>query len=294
MLNKIPVMFIVVAFSAQAHAQTGNAYTNEIDNWHKQREENLKNENGWLNLVGLIWLQQGKQSFGDGDDVQIKFPAGTITHHAGFFELKNYTVTLYADDSTNILVNGNPVKQAIIFSPDSLKPINCSYGTLRWTIIKRDDKIGIRLRDVNSELVKNFKGIERFAVDSAYKVKAWLKKPETSFISITNILGQTNKEETAGKLVFTLQGKEYSLDALQEGKALFIVFADATSGKETYPSGRFLTASLPGADGSTILDFNKAYNPPCAFTPYATCPLPPEQNRLKVAIPAGEKNYKRH
>lgn len=293
MLKKKFATLILSIITLYSFAQN-NSYQTEIDNWHKQREEILKRENGWLNLVGLLWLHQGKQSFGCGDDVDIKFPVGTIANHAGFFELKNNIVTLYANDGTDISVNGKPVTQTIIFS-DSSRPGNCSSGTLRWAIIKRDDKIGIRLRDLNSELVKNFKGIERFPVDSLYKIKAHLQKTEIpSLISITNILGQTDNEKTPGKLIFTLQGKQYSLDALQEGRELFIIFGDATSGKETYPSGRFLSAPLPDADGNTVLDFNKAYNPPCAFTPYATCPLPPKQNILPVAINAGEKNYGHH
>lgn len=294
MLKKKLATLIILAVTVHSFAQN-NSYQTQIDNWHKQREESLKRENGWLNLVGLLWLHEGKQSFGDGDNVEIKFPKGTITNNAGYFELNNNTVTLYVNDGTDISINGKLIKQAIVFSPGSIRPINCSYKTLRWAIIKRDDKIGIRLRDLNSEVVKNFNGIERFPVDSNYKVTAHLQKPETpSIISITNILGQTNQEKTPGKLVFTLQGKQYTLDALQEGKELFIIFGDATSGKETYPSGRFLSVPLPDADGNTLLDFNKAYNPPCAFTPYATCPLPPKQNILPVAINAGEKNYGHH
>jgi uncharacterized protein (DUF1684 family) len=241
----------------------------------------------------LYWLEPGKNTFGTSDQVQIKFPTNSITANAGWFEYNGgKTVILHTNNETNVLVNGVAKKDAVVFSIDSTKPIVCAYGTLRWTIIKRDDKIGIRLRDLNSSLVKEFKGIERFAVDSTLKVKAYLQKPvQPASVFITNVLRQTNAEKSPGKLIFTLNNQQYSLDALEEGNQLFIIFGDATSGKETYATGRFLSAAFPDASGYTVLDFNKAYNPPCAFTSYATCPLPPKQNVLPIAITAGEKNY---
>ncbi|MBS1627143.1 MAG: DUF1684 domain-containing protein [Bacteroidetes bacterium] len=272
------------------HAQT--TYQQEIDAWHTKRIESLKKEDGWLNLVGLYWLQQGKNTFGSGSNVQIKFPKNSITENAGWFELKSTTVILHANKETAILVNGIRKTDPIIFTKDSEKPIQCSYKNLRWTIIKREDKIGIRLRDINSNLVKAFKEIPYYPADSNFKIKAYLQKPsqQKSSIFITNIIGQTNAQNSPGKLVFTLNNQQYSLDALQEDNELFIVFGDATSGNETYPAGRFMYANMPDKDGYTILDFNKAFNPPCAFTPYATCPLPPKQNILPIAITAGEKN----
>ncbi|MBA4198426.1 MAG: hypothetical protein C0459_12820 [Chitinophaga sp.] len=291
------ILIVAVLFIAiKANAQNAALYQQEIDNWHNKRIENLKKENGWLNLVGLHWLQQGKNSFGSGSNVQIKFPPNSITENAGWFELKGTTVILHTNNDTKIAVNGVVKNDVIVFSADSTKPIVCTYGTLKWTVIKRDDKIGIRLRDLNSPLVKDFKGIDRFTVDSSFKVKAYLQKPSTnkSSIFITNIIGQTNAQNSPGKLIFTLNNKAYSLDALEEEGQLFIVFGDATSGKETYPAGRFVYAAMPDANGNTVIDFNKAYNPPCAFTPYATCPLPPKQNILPVAITAGEKNFGHH
>lgn len=273
-------------------AQSLSAYEKEISEWHTKRINSLKSDFGWLNLVGLIWLKEGKNSFGASNGVQLKFPEGSITDEAGYFELQNGTVVLHANDKTVIKVNDQSVKDAVVYSPDSIHQPICSYGSLRWTIIKRDDKIGIRLRDLNSAAVKNFKGIEQFAVDSTYKVKAYLQKNQiASSISITNVIGQTNAQKSPGKLIFSLQGKQYTLDALEEEGKLFIVFGDITSGKETYAAGRFIYADMPDANGNTILDFNKAYNPPCAFTPYATCPLPPKQNILPIAVTAGEKDY---
>ncbi|MEJ0104520.1 MAG: DUF1684 domain-containing protein [Bacteroidota bacterium] len=291
-MNKRFFSALLVLSSLSATAQT--SYQSGIDSWHKQRIADLKKENGWLNLAGLLWLQPGKNSFGGGQQAQLKFPAGTIADNAGYFELKENTVWLHTNESTKVQVNGVIKNDVVIFSTDSARPAICSYDHLRWTIIKREDKIGIRLRDLESKELKKFSGIDRFPVDSTFKVTAFLQKPFAPSIPITNVLGQTNEQTTAGKLSFALQGKQYTLDALDEGDELFIIFGDATSGNETYPSGRFLYAKKPGADGYTIVDFNKSYNPPCAFTPYATCPLPPRQNILPVAINAGEKNYGHH
>ena len=206
--------------------------------------------------------------------------------------VKDNAVLIYPEKNVEILSNGAPVSDPVIFNPDSAKAPQLQYGSLRWNIIKRDQKLGIRVRDLASEAVKSFTGVERFPVNPELRVEAKFEKADsTRTINITNVLGQTTAQRSPGTLVFTLEGKEYRLDALKGGKdELFIIFADATSGKETYGGGRFLYVKLPDADGKTVVDFNKAYNPPCVFTTYATCPLPPSQNVLPVAITVGEKN----
>jgi uncharacterized protein (DUF1684 family) len=183
----------------------------------------------------------------------------------------------------------------VIFDKDSARQPVVSSGHLRWTIIQRGEKIGIRLRDLESPLVTQFKDIDRFPVDTAWRIQAALQpQGQTPTIAITNILGQTNQQPSPGKLVFSVGNKQYTLDALEEGDELFIIFGDETSGKTTYPSGRFLAVKKPDANGLTTIDFNRAYNPPCAFTSFATCPLPPRQNILPFAVTAGEKNYGHH
>ena len=151
--------------------------------------------------------------------------------------------------------------------------------------------MGLRLRDLASPLLTSFNGTERFALDSNLKLIAHLEPTQQNKLLIANVLGQISPLASPGKLVFNINGTTYTLDALEEGDELFILFGDATSGKETYPAGRFLYTNKPDANGNTILDFNKAFNPPCAFTKFATCPLPPKQNILPISIKAGEKNY---
>jgi uncharacterized protein (DUF1684 family) len=181
-----------------------------------------------------------------------------------------------------------------VFKPSSIaKTIDWSHFS--WSVIKREDKVGIRFRNLQAATLKEFKGINRFAVDSNWRLKAVLVQPAQSLLMITNVLGQTTAQKSAGRLLFTINNKEYTLDVIDEGGPnLFIVFGDETAGKTTYGAGRFIDIPRPDASGNTEIDFNKAYNPPCAFTAFATCPLPPPQNRLKVSITAGEKNYGHH
>lgn len=290
-------LVVALIFSSfQLLAQTGLGYPGEIARWDSMRIVGLKAENGWLNLVGLHFLPKGKSSFGSGKQAAIKFPAGTIAELAGYFEVSDSAVSISANKDVVVIVNGKTIQQSVIFHTDSTPAPEVRSGNLKWNIIERDGKFAIRLRNLQSDAVKNFKGIERYAIDSTWRVKAVMRENITPvLISITNILGNTSNQPSPGKLFFSLNGKQYTLDALDGGKdELFIIFGDETNGLQTYPSGRYMYIKRPGADGVTYIDFNKAYNPPCAFTDYATCPLPPKQNILAVSIVAGEKNYGHH
>lgn len=268
------------------------AYALEIDAWHAKRVEELKGPNGWLNLVGLYWLKEGINTFGSGDANTIVFPTSRIAKQAGFFQLKDGMVTLEAAKDADITCNGSPVKHMVVFHPDSSRQPKLEHGTLQWFVIKRDNRYGIRLRDFESPAIKGFTDIQRFAVDPSWRLEADFVATPGRTIPITNVLGQTTPTKAPGTLVFTIGGKEYKLDAIDEGgDELFIIVGDATNTKETYGAGRYLYVNPPDKNGKVIIDFNKCYNPPCAFTDFATCPLPPKQNVLPVRITAGEKNY---
>lgn len=289
------LLILCLPLTFNAGAQASAVYKKEIDDWHSRRIADLKADDGWLNLVGLFWLDEGKSSFGSDSSNDIVFPFGTAAKTMGYFERTGNSVKMVITGDAAVYMDSQQVKDAVIFTADMQNVPVVSCGSLRWTIIKREDKIGIRLRDVNSTVPAAFTGVDRFPVDSAWRIPATLQKPALpSTIAITNIIGQTSKQASPGKLVFSIGGKQYTLDAMEEGDELFIVFGDATSGITTYPSGRFVYAKKPGANGLTAIDFNKAYNPPCAFTDYATCPLPPSQNILPVAVTAGEKNFGTH
>lgn len=285
-------LFFILNAPGYLWAQSPMHYQQQIEDWHQRRIASLKAADGWINLAGLYWLAEGKNSFGSARDNQIVFPDGSLPDHAGFLERRGNLVILHVDSPGLILVNGSPVREAVVFSSDASVAATMSFRHWKWVIIQREDKIGIRLRNLESPLLQKFQHIDYFPIDSVWKHEARLVKPAyPRTIAITNVLGQTTLQPSPGKLFFDIRGVTYSLDALEEGEELFVIFGDDTNGLSTYPSGRFLYAEKPGPDGKTTLDFNKAFNPPCAFTPYATCPLPPPQNRLPVAVTAGEKNF---
>lgn len=265
------------------------SYEQQLQRWYQQREEELKAQNGWLNLVGLLWLQEGENSFGSDSSNNIIFPS-KMAGQAGAF--KRIGKKVWLDARVPITVNGVVLSSAQVFDADSARNPVMQWGDLRWNIIKREDRIGIRLRDLNHPAVQAFSGIEHFPVDRSLLIKTKYEPhvvPTT--VSITNVLGQTSQQFSPGVVYFQLDGKAYQMIALEEEGQLFFVFGDPTNDVETYPAGRFLKAEKPAGPGEVWLDFNKAYNPPCAFTPFATCPLPPRQNILDRAIKAGEKNY---
>lgn len=274
-------LLALLLFSAGVHAQT---YQQKLDQWIQGRYAALKAPNGWINLAGLLWLEKGKNSFGTDKSNTIIFSGKDFPAQAGILHWK--------DNGDVDWTEGAVVKTIYHNGEGAGEQVAVSH--YRFNIIKRDDRLGIRIRDLENPTLKKFKGIERFSTDTQWIVQAELRQSTTGMVAITNVLGQTKSNPSPGKLYFRLQGKEYTLDALREDDELFIVFGDATSGKSTYSAGRFLYAPMPGPDGKTILDFNKAINPPCAFSTFATCPLPPKQNILPVAIKAGEKDFDLH
>ncbi len=287
------LLFFCCLFLSGLNAQKN--YREEIASWKKARMEELKSEKGWLNLAGLFWLNESKQSFGGAITDVIRFPIPSFPAGVGYYERKGNIVMQVIDKNVNIKVNQVVQKEVVVFHPDSMQQPVISFASYRWTLIKREEKIGIRFRNLEHPAVKALKEIPCFAIDTFFRVKAKLIRPilQTK-IPIDNVLGQTTMQFSPGKLLFSINGNQYTLDALTEENKLFIIFGDATSGKATYPAGRFLYATMPGDDGMTVLDFNKSFNPPCAFTPFATCPLPPTQNILPIAITAGEQKAGNH
>jgi uncharacterized protein len=267
------------------------SYQTEIDSWHKERLEEVTSDHGWLNLIGLYWLEPGINTFGSAPENKVIFPEGTIASKAGYYRVNQQDITFQPMDAP-IAINGQPITTETTIPFDSLRGTIFTSGTLEWHIIKRETRLGLRVRDLNSAAVKAFNGIDRYPIDPNYRIEATFEPADsTRTIDITNVIGQTTPQSSPGTLVFTLHGQEHRLDALEEGDELFIIFGDETSGKDTYGGGRFVYTEKPNAQNKVYLDFNKAHNPPCVFTTYATCPLPPAQNILKVAVEAGEKNY---
>jgi uncharacterized protein (DUF1684 family) len=253
-----------------------SAFQSEIAEWRQNRLTRLKAEGGWLSLAGLFWLHEGANTYGKDPGNDIVLPDGPA--HAGSFELHNGKVTSPAGGSTRAI------------APDSDDRV--TVGRLSLYVIKRSEKYGIRVKDPESEYRSNFHGLDYFPASEEYRITARFV-PEPRKIAILNIIGQTEDPECPGYAAFKLHGQEYRLYPIIEepgAKELFYIFRDQTAGKETYPAGRFLYSAMP-QNGQVVLDFNQAYNPPCAFTPYATCPLPPKENHLATRIEAGEKRY---
>jgi uncharacterized protein (DUF1684 family) len=251
-------------------------FQTEIAEWHRAREAGLRRDGGWLTVTGLFWLREGPNTFGLDPSRDIALPDGPA--RAGVLTLRSGKVTL----------SGNgPARELRPDSADFVK-----VGRLSLFLIKRGDKYGVRLKDPESAYLRQFHGLEYFPAAEAYRVTARFV-PEKRQIPILNVLGQPEMNDCPGYAVFRWNGRELRLYPVLDdpgAKSLSFIFKDLTSGKETYGAGRFLDTDLP-RDGKLMLDFNKAYNPPCAFTPYATCPLPPKENRLPVRIEAGEKKY---
>ncbi|WP_246202327.1 DUF1684 domain-containing protein [Spirosoma agri] len=291
----VTLCLLAILLTAGFRVADDPAYREKIDAWHQERITSLKSENGWLNLVGLVWLKAGKNALGRGSGFDVSFPTDDAPASLGTLYLDKGEVRFVPNQGVDVSADGKVLTEStVVFSPND-KPATLAHGSLRWLIIKRGDKYGVRMRDLKSPYLSEFHGVNRFPVDESWQVKARVETPSVpKTIPILDVLGLTSQQPLAGTLVFERAGKTYRLDAVGEGKKLFILFGDATNAHDSYGSGRFLYADKPGPDGITTLDFNQAINPPCAFTPYATCPLPPKQNKLALAVTAGEKRYGDH
>jgi uncharacterized protein (DUF1684 family) len=259
---KMPYFLLALLLSFAAD------YKIEIEKWRAAQETLLRADNGWLTLAGLEWLHEGEN--------RITPPNGAPDF--GIFEMKGGRVTLRPPE-------GLPVE---LKSDAAGRPTVVERGGFSFSIIERGKRIGVRIRDKNHPALREFQGMKWFPIAESHRIVArWEAYDQPKIIAIVNVLGDVSQEKSTGRAHFRINGAEYTLEPIDSGSQLFFIFRDETSGKETYGGGRFLYADRP-KDGNVILDFNKAINPPCAFTQFATCPLPPAQNRLKVRIEAGE------
>ncbi len=266
------------------------AYIETIQEWQHQRVERLKSKDGWLNLAGLFWIEEGMNSFGSDPSNDIIFPekaaafCGTLTRNGEKFSLQvAYGVKITSGDTL--------VKNLDLNHDHSELTSYLEQGELAWHVVKRGDKFGVRMRDYKHPRIEVLDFIPSYPIQTDYVVEATLKpfdEPRTMILA-TPVEGFTEEYQCPGELHFTLNKEDVVLYPFSMGRGYFLVIADETTGKDTYGAGRFMY-SMPDSTGRIILDFNKAYNPPCAFSPFATCPMPPRENFLAVAIEAGEKS----
>jgi len=280
-------LFVMLAIFAAVQPVDRAAFRRDEVEWQQARASRLRAEDGWLSLVGLDWLNEGRNP--------LRLPGAV----AGMSVLQKGKTTLEPAKNSGLTIDGKPVVSAVELTNDAATagPTVAKRGSAQFQIIRRNDRYAVRVKDAQSEARKHFKGLEYFPPDPKWCFTAkFVPYNPPRKIAITNVLGMTSDEISPGALVFTVNGKEYRVDPiLEQGeKDLFLIIKDQTSRDLTYPAARYLYAKQPGPDGTTIVDFNRAYNPPCAFTPYATCPLPPRQNVLPFRVEAGEKRYAGH
>ena len=285
-------LVLCAAVATRAITAPDAAYLQSFEKWKAEMVDDLKQR--WLVLAGLFWLKPGANTFGSAEDNAIVLPSGPA--HAGSFVLKDTNVAVQFRPGTQAKIDDKVASEAALQSDITGKPTVIELGSLRMFVITRGTRIGIRVRDLNSDRVRNYRGPVFFPLDLDYRVTAnFVASDGKKTVDVPNVLGDVTPTPSPGEVHFKLGGRELALTALSGDPehGLSFVISDLTSKTETYPGGRFLDTD-PVADGKVVLDFNRAYNPPCAVTPYATCPLAPKENRLPVAINAGEKYDRKH
>jgi uncharacterized protein len=290
----VGLIIIFLPLSIIVTAADDPSYTKAIEKWRAERLEEINGEDGWTTLVGLFWLNEGPNKFGSDPSNEIVLPRSSAPKFAGSMRLNNGVVTLEAKRDAGITSDGNAASTLVLQSDGDGKPTVLKLGSLKLFVIKRGEKLGLRVKDKQNPARSHFAGLDYFPIDLKWRLDAKFEPYDPpKLIPIVNVLGMVDNMTSPGALVFEVNGKTYRLDPVLEkgSKQLFIIFGDKTTGKETYGAGRYLYADPAGADGNVVVDFNKAHNPSCAFTKFATCPLPPRQNRLAIRVEAGEKKY---
>lgn len=262
-----------------------------IVEWHENRLERLQQRQGWLSLAGMEWLDEGEHTFGSDRSNDVIFPPGDMPRFAGNITRNGEKVHLNPSGEADILYNNQAFDGGEVYNPDDGAKM-LTVGSVDFLIIQRSELIGVRIYDLNSPYRVGFTGVDLKPIDMKWRVSArFVENEDDTRIAVSNVLGQTNNLRTPGTLFFELDGQEYNLDVLPASDSFFVIVGDESNRSSTYGGGRYLYTDLPDENGNVIMDFNKLYNPPCAFTPYSTCNLPPPQNRLDVYIDAGEKKY---
>jgi uncharacterized protein len=295
-MNKMrfPILLIASLITTTAISSDLQTERASVAKWRSERVADLMSDTGWLTLVGLFWLNTGENTFGRAPSNMLVLDHPSLADTAGTFVLAGDRVTFTAKAGSGITQGGQPVTTIGLVSDAKESPTVVSSGPLRFFIIERAGKFGVRVRDVASPRRHDFQGLQYFPIlpDWVFEARFAPYAPHRK-IRIVNILGLEEDMDSPGAVVFSKDGQEVRFDAVLDGDDatdLFIMFADGTSGHETYGAGRFLHVPF-ATGGKTVVDFNEAYNPPCAFNNFATCPLPPYQNRVKLKITAGEKKY---
>ena len=280
-------MAAVAAFGVGTEA---NDYADEIEDWRADREARLTADDGWLTVSALFFLPEGESRFGSSPRNDLVLP-DPFPAEAGVIERRGRTVSVRAASGQRLTVDGEPVAAAQLYPSEGR--VTLTEGPVSLWVHASGERLAIRVRDTEAALRRNFTGLEWYPVDEDYRVRGkFTPHAEPLTVKTMNILGDVETYQSTGHVTLTVAGREVRMLPVNSDGRLWFIMRDATSGDETYPAARFLYADAPDADGWTTVDFNKAYNPPCAFNPHTTCPLPPPDNRLDVRIEAGEMAYR--
>ena len=281
------------ATPAAAENTTVITWEDEVAAWKQNRFNRLSRDDGWLTLAGFAWLEEGANSVGSDSGSAVRLPAGKTAARVGTLERRGERVTFTAAPGVEVTSGGAAVTELVLVDDSAGEPTLLTTGPVTFFAIRRADRLAVRIRDREAAALKAFRGMDYYPLDRSWRIDGRFEPAsEVKELPIPNILGFDEMIPSPGHVVFSVDGVEHRLLALDDtgDGRLFLVFGDPTNGKETYGGGRFLYADPP-ADGKVVIDFNRAYNPPCVFTPFATCPLPPPGNRLSFPIRAGEKKY---
>lgn len=264
-------------------------YQEQIRLWQSEQVKAVTNPDGWLSLVGLFWLKEGETTFGSSELNNIQFPVHT-PDYIGKFILENGNVSMSISENVPVKVGEEELKEVKFIADQDGTPNIATMDSLSWYLIRRENRYGIRLKNAKNSAMKTFKGIDNFPIDPNWVIPAYLRtSDDKKTVTLRNVVDMDVTMKLEGYLVFEIDGNSYELAAMDGGDlGYFIIFADETTGVETYGAGRYLYVPKVDETGKTLIDFNKSYNPPCAFTDFATCPLPAAENILKVRIPVGE------
>jgi hypothetical protein len=272
-----------LAFAAVSLFAADSAYQQQIAQWRVEREAKLKADDGWLTVVGLHWLHEGVNTVGSDANSDAPLPS-SLPARVGTITLSKSKV--HFQPAAGVQLKEMDLKTDVTPEYDRL-----ALGRVKFFVIERENRFGVRVKDNEGEARKKFTGLRWFEVNPSWKIKAKFI-PSPHQVTFDTEVGVKEKDESPGYVTFTRDGREYKMEPVKEDDDLWFVFRDLTSGKTTYAASRFLYTPFP-KDGFVEMDFNKAENPPCVFTDYATCPLPPPQNRLQLAVTAGEQMYHR-
>jgi len=275
---------VVVAGQSENHRQA-------IEAWRASRHARLASDSGWLTLVGLEWLKDGENRVGSAADNDIRLSGGP--GYWGSVVLQADQLSFVSPGNESVTVNGELLSKADLVYDTQGDPTIVASETLSFHVIYRES-FAVRIKDSQAPALLNFKGVENYDIDESWRINGrFVRAEEGTTIEIVNVLGQVSGSPVFGTFEFDMNGKTHSLLGIgtESSTSLWFIFADRTSGHGTYGAGRFLYSDSMPENGCLIVDFNKAYNPPCAFNPYSTCPLPPQQNRMDLLVTAGEKDF---